>query len=59
MKYSVAYYELLEKCVLDELIPVYNKYFLEKDLDPPQLSLDVSKVLQPKIAALLKPQQGF
>ncbi len=59
MNFKEPYVVILEECIVNELLPVYNRYFQEKNLDPPALTLELFKVLKPKTAALLQPKKEY
>lgn len=49
-----SYKNLLEECIKNELLPVYNRYFQEKNIDPPSLTIDLFRVIDKKTPALFK-----
>lgn len=55
MEFKESTVAILEDCIKNELLPVYNRYFHEKNIEPPVLSIEVLKVLDKKVPALLKP----
>lgn len=55
MEFKETTVAILEDCIKNELLPVYNRYFYEKNVEPPTLSIEVLKVLKNNTPALLRP----
>jgi hypothetical protein len=51
---SISYISVLEDCIKNELLPVYNRFYTSQNLEPPVLTIEHLKVKTKQVPALFR-----